>query len=111
MASLPESFDTLVTALEANVEVPKMEIVTERLLNEERKQTNRETSVSSEGAFAADILNGEVLLSVTVVTKLVMYNVTVLNELTTLLIEPDNLLLIPPKKVQAEREEACDKHG
>ena len=53
LASLSESFDTLVTALEANVEVPKMEIVTERLLNEERKQTDRETSVSSEGALAA----------------------------------------------------------
>ena len=37
LASLPESYDILVTALEASVEVPKMEIVTERLLHEERK--------------------------------------------------------------------------
>ena len=29
LASLPESYDILVTALEASVEVPKMEIVTE----------------------------------------------------------------------------------
>ena len=31
----------LVTALEANAEVPKMEAVTERLLHEERKLKNR----------------------------------------------------------------------
>ena len=33
LASLPESFNMLVTALE---EVPKMEVVTERLLHKER---------------------------------------------------------------------------
>ena len=32
LASLHESFNMLVTALEANAEVPKMELVTERLL-------------------------------------------------------------------------------
>lgn len=37
LASLPESYNVLVTALEANAEVPKMEVVTERLLHEERK--------------------------------------------------------------------------
>ena len=31
LASLPKLYSMLVTALEANVEVPKMEIVTERL--------------------------------------------------------------------------------
>ena len=37
LASLPDSYDMLVTALEANSEtVPKMEIVTERLLHEKR---------------------------------------------------------------------------
>ena len=34
LVSLPDSFSTLVTALEANEEVPKMEIVTERILHE-----------------------------------------------------------------------------
>ena len=38
LASLPESFNTLVTALEAHEDVPKMEIVTERLLHAERKR-------------------------------------------------------------------------
>ena len=38
LASLPDSFSMLVTALEANSEsVPKMEVVTERLLHEEQK--------------------------------------------------------------------------
>ena len=34
LASLPDSYNVLVTALEANAEVPKMEVVTERLLHE-----------------------------------------------------------------------------
>ena len=38
IVSLSDSFNTLVTALEANKEVPKMEIVTERILHKERKQ-------------------------------------------------------------------------
>lgn len=35
LASRPDSFNTLVTALEVNAEVPSMEVVTERLLHEE----------------------------------------------------------------------------
>ena len=42
LASLPESFNMLVTALKANPEIPKMETVTERLLHEERKMKERE---------------------------------------------------------------------
>ena len=38
LASLPDSFNTLVTALEAREDVPKMEVITERLLYAERKQ-------------------------------------------------------------------------
>ena len=37
LASLPQSFSMLVTALETSAEVPKIELVTERLLHEERK--------------------------------------------------------------------------
>ena len=40
LASLPANFDMLVTALEANPDVPKMEVVMERLLHEESKQRN-----------------------------------------------------------------------
>lgn len=37
LASLLESFNSLVTAFEANPTVPEMEVVIERLLHEERK--------------------------------------------------------------------------
>ena len=41
LASLPESYDMLITALVANAEVPQMDVVTERLVQEERKQKSR----------------------------------------------------------------------
>ena len=44
LASLPESYDMLVTVLEASPEVPKLEIVTERLLHKETKQRDKESS-------------------------------------------------------------------
>ena len=44
LANLPESYDMLVTALEASPEVPKLEIVTERLLHKEIKQRDKESS-------------------------------------------------------------------
>ena len=47
LASLPDSFNTLVTALEASEEVPKMEIVTERLLHAERKHKGKACPDSS----------------------------------------------------------------
>ena len=37
LASLQESFNTLVTALESNPTVPEMETVIERLMHEEKK--------------------------------------------------------------------------
>ena len=37
LASLPESFDVLVTALKANSTVPEMETIVEQLLHEKRK--------------------------------------------------------------------------
>ncbi|KAF2347132.1 hypothetical protein FHG87_022111 [Trinorchestia longiramus] len=48
LSSLPDRFSTLVTALEANEKIPSWDVVTERLLNEERKQRGgRGTSDSS----------------------------------------------------------------
>ena len=38
LASLPELYDMLVKALEVNAEVPKMEVVTEWLLHEEKTE-------------------------------------------------------------------------
>jgi len=42
LAGLPESFRVLVTALKASSEVPKMDVVTKRLLHEERKLLSKE---------------------------------------------------------------------
>ncbi len=42
LAGLPKSFSVLVTALEANSEVPKMDMVSERLLHEERKMKDQD---------------------------------------------------------------------
>ena len=42
LASLPDSYSVLVTALEAHAEMPSMETVTERLLHEERKLSEHE---------------------------------------------------------------------
>ena len=47
LASLPESYSMLVTALEASAEVPQMEVVTERLIHEERKLKERESAGGS----------------------------------------------------------------
>ena len=41
LASLPESYNTLVTVLEASPDVPKMGVVTEKLLYEESKLKDR----------------------------------------------------------------------
>ncbi|KAF2348088.1 hypothetical protein FHG87_021155 [Trinorchestia longiramus] len=50
LSSLPDRFSTLVTAIEANEKIPAWEVVTERLLNEERRhQGGPGTSDSSEG--------------------------------------------------------------
>ena len=53
LASLPESYDTLVTALEASEKLPSMEIVIDRLLYEERKSRDRqgEAETDREGAL------------------------------------------------------------
>lgn len=50
----------LVTALEANAQVPKLEVVTERLLREERKLKGREgSSVTSDKALATKQKRGQ----------------------------------------------------
>ena len=48
LASLSESYDTLVTVLEANEKVPSMETVIERLLYEERKAKARQAKTEIE---------------------------------------------------------------
>lgn len=54
LASLPESYNVLVTALEANEDVPKLEVVTEHILHQERKSKDRsEASSSTESAMTS----------------------------------------------------------
>ncbi|KAF2355079.1 hypothetical protein FHG87_014164 [Trinorchestia longiramus] len=57
LSSLPDRFSTLVTALEANEKIPAWEVLTGRLLNEERRQRGGPgTSDSSEKLLPRDIL-------------------------------------------------------
>ena len=51
LASLPETYDMLVTALEANTDVPNMETVIERLLYEEEKMRDRDASAITCGGI------------------------------------------------------------
>jgi len=55
LASLPESYNVLVTALKANEGVPKLEVVTERIPHQERKLKDKDRSpkgvVSSQRHF------------------------------------------------------------
>lgn len=53
LASLPETYDMLVTALEANMDVPQMEVVKERLLHKERKLKGREDDREQQKAMTA----------------------------------------------------------
>ena len=55
LASLPESFDMLVTAFEANSEVPKMETVIERLQYEEIKKSERGMGSNDTGEEAMTV--------------------------------------------------------
>ncbi len=52
LASLPQSYNVLVTALEANEDVPKLEVVTERILHQERKDKSKAPS-SAESAMTS----------------------------------------------------------
>ena len=51
LASLPECYNVLVTALEASTEVPTLAVVTERLLHEETKMKSRSNQIGQEGAL------------------------------------------------------------
>ena len=58
LASLPEPFDMMVTALESNAEQPSLEYVTERILHEERKikeRMEREGTSENEALVAGNV--------------------------------------------------------
>lgn len=51
LASLPECYNVLVTALESSADVPKLAVVMERLLHKETKIKSRSNQPSQEGAL------------------------------------------------------------
>ena len=54
LASQPESYRVLMTALEANEDAPKLEVVTKRILHQERKLKDRSgASLSIESAMTS----------------------------------------------------------
>ncbi len=69
LASLPEAYDMIVTALKSSSNVPIMETVIERLLHEERKMKEREGGSGDSGKFLQLIEQNE-CLSVTIVASL-----------------------------------------
>ena len=59
LASLPKSNDMLVTALEALSEVPEIEVVTERLLDKERKRKDTNSRVEVKAMTSKHRYNGK----------------------------------------------------
>ena len=55
LASLPDSYNVLVIALEASAEVPRLAVVRERLLHEETKMKSKVNQFSQEGALTSSI--------------------------------------------------------
>ena len=51
LASLPESYNVLVTALKTSTEVPTLAVVREHLLHEETKMKSRSNQFSQEGVL------------------------------------------------------------
>ena len=56
LASLSETYDMLVIALEAKPDVPNMEYVIERLLYEEQKMRDRDTSAITHGGIKDEVM-------------------------------------------------------
>ena len=55
LASFPESYNVLVTALEASAEVPRLAVVRERLLHKETKMKSKLNPFSQEGEVTSCI--------------------------------------------------------
>ena len=51
LASLPKSYNVLVTAPEASADIPTLAVVSERLLHEETKMKSRSNQLNQEGAL------------------------------------------------------------
>ena len=69
LASLPECYSVLVTALEANPTIPTLAVVTERLLQKESKVKSRSAPSSSNAEGALTSSYRRRLISATTVTN------------------------------------------
>lgn len=68
LARLPESYSVLVTALEANEDVPKLDVVTEHILHQERKLKYRSgASLTTESTMTSCKIFRQKSVSVTIV--------------------------------------------
>ena len=74
LASIPDINDMLVTALEASAEVPKLEVVTERLLHEDSKRWDKESSNADGKAMALEHRNPRKAPNVITLERLVTLN-------------------------------------
>lgn len=59
LASLPDSYNVLVTALEASENVPKLEVVTERILHQERKFRDRSDATPENAMISRKVTSGK----------------------------------------------------
>ena len=73
LASLPDSYNTLVTALEASTNILTLEVVTECLLHEERKKLECNSDGRADGAMHVDVED----LDVTIVRSMDIFNAVV----------------------------------
>ena len=63
LASLPESYNVLITALEASAEVLAMAVVIEHLLHEEAKTKGQTTASNQEGALVTKFSKRPIIIT------------------------------------------------
>ncbi|KAF2361468.1 Integrase catalytic core [Trinorchestia longiramus] len=94
LSLLPDRFSTLVTTLDTNEKIPSWEVVTERLLNEGRKQQGcLGTSDSSEKLLSAECGKD-----------------THFNESTSESVDKNNKLIVASRKVRGLYRQDCSYH-
>ena len=71
LGSLPESYNVLVTAPEASVNVPTLAVVRERLLHEETKMKSKSNQLSQEGALTTRNYDAIFVISLGILRKTV----------------------------------------
>ncbi|KAF2368809.1 hypothetical protein FHG87_000437 [Trinorchestia longiramus] len=102
LSSLPDRFSTLVTALEAHEKIPAWEVVTERLLNEDRRQRGGPGTSDSSEKIAKLACN---LISVTQNAE--CGKETHFNKSTCEIVDENNELIVAGHKKEPSKEIEC----